>query len=249
MSLQDQINALVARQGATAVERDLLTSTVDSYDATGGGSGETFRVELASGTVAFHKTFSGVPISLAGCFGHTDPDQVPIHEAAAWRLAYELGDPFRALVCVCVLRTIDGEPGTLSRLVPGSPWRFDDGDTRGLGALAEQASAGAFFDSLIGQQDRHTGNLFSDGATLGLIDHGFAFALPGDLLNAAHLVAWRHAHGDPRLAPSERRSLDRLLRGDLLGLRVILHPDRATALADRARRMRATNRILRGGEF
>lgn len=248
MTLQDQINAIVARQGATHVEDLLLTARVVDYSSAGGGSGETYRVELESGTVAFHKTFAGVPVSLAGDYGHEDPDQVPIHEAAAWRLADALGSPVSDLVCVCVLRTIYDEPGTLSLLVPGQPWHGGE-DTNALSVVADQASAGAFFDSLIAQQDRHNGNLFYDGATLGLIDHGFTFALPGDCLNAGNLAEWRREHGDPTLTTWERDALDRLLHTDLLGMRAILHPRRAAALADRAQRMRTTSEILRPGAF
>jgi len=44
-------------------------------------------------------------------------------------------------------------------------------------------------DALIAQQDRHLDNARFDGDSLGLIDHGFSFALPGDfecLLSLAH---------------------------------------------------------------
>jgi hypothetical protein len=249
MALQDQINALAAQQGNTPIEDDLLTSAVDDYYAAGGGCSETYRVRLESGTVAFHKPFAGVDESTARDFGHEDPDQVPIQEAAAWRLAAALGEPVSPLVCVCVLRTIDDEPGSLSLLVPGEPWSGFDGASEGLSLLPGQASAAAFFDSLIAQQDRHNGNFLCDGDALGLIDHGFTFALPGHYLNFSNIAEWRYAYGDPALTAWERDALERLLGTDLLGLRAILHPDRAAALAARAERMQTTNRILRIGDF
>lgn len=245
MALQDQINAIVAQQGGTPIEDDLLHSrVVDHHDASSSNTCE--RVELESGTIAFHKTFAGVAVRLADDYGHDDPDQVPIQEVAAWRLAAALGAPVSDLVCVCVLRTIDDEPGSLSLLVAGATGAYED---HRMHTLAQHTSTAAFFDSLTAQQDRHSGNLLYSADTIGLIDHGFAFALPGHCCNASHLVQWRHEHGDPTLTTWERDALHRLLRTDLLGLRAILHPDRADALADRARRMIASNRILRMGVF
>jgi hypothetical protein len=173
MALQGQVNAILAQQGATPIEADLLTSPVVEHDAAGGGTSETYRVRLASGTIAFHKPFTGVDVVLADDFGHEDPDQVPVNEAAAWRLAAALGTPVSRLVCVCVLRTIAYEPGSLSLRVPGEPWSVCDGRQAGLSEIPFQAGAAAFFDSLVAQQDRHNGNFFFDGETLGLIDHGF----------------------------------------------------------------------------
>jgi hypothetical protein len=249
MALQEQINALAALQGGTPVEDDLLTSPVCDYDEVGGGCSETYRVELESGTVAFHKPFSGVDVALACDFGHEDPDQVPVQEAAAWRLASALGAPVSEVVCVCVLRTIEDEPGSLSLLVPGEPWYGHDGDSDGLSEISDQATAAAFFDSLVAQQDRHNGNFLVYRDRLGLIDHGFTFALPGHLLNYSNLLQWRLTESDPTLTAWERRALRRLLYTDLAGLRPVLAADRADALAARAERMLTNSRLLRIGEF
>jgi hypothetical protein len=250
MALQGQVNAILAQQGATPIEADLLTSPVVEHDAAGGGTSETYRVRLASGTIAFHKPFTGVDVALADDFGHEDPDQVPVNEAAAWRLAAALGKPVSRLVCVCVLRTIAYEPGSLSLRVPGEPWSVCDGRQAGLSEIPFQAGAAAFFDSLVAQQDRHNGNFFFDGETLGLIDHGFTFARPGDHLNYTNIVEWRHHYGDPTLTTWEHAALDRLLAGrDLLGLRAMLQPDRAAALEDRAQRIKTSGRILPPGRY
>ena len=83
-----------------------------------------------------------------------------------------------------------------------------------------------------------------------MIDHGYTFALPGDILNYTELVAARHHYGAAALLKEERDALDRLLAdADLLGTTSFLLPDRAQALADRARRIRARNEILKPGEF
>jgi hypothetical protein len=246
MTLQSQVDAIVAQQGTTPVEDDLLSSPViwrqdETDDESTNGC---YRVELESGTTAYHKTFEGVHVRIAASYGHEDPDQIPINEAAAWRLAAALGEPVSQLVCVCVLRTIHDEPGSLSRHMFGEPWNI------ALGSIADKATPAAFFDSLIAQQDRHAGNFLTDLDSLGLIDHGYTFARPGDLLNHSYLVQWRHENGEPTLTEWERGALGRLLAStDLLGLRAILLPDRADALTDRARRMTATNQILRQGHF
>lgn len=83
-----------------------------------------------------------------------------------------------------------------------------------------------------------------------MIDHGYAFALPGDILNHSDLVAARHSHGAAALLGEERDALDRLLNGpDLLGMASFLLSDRAHALADRAREMLTRGEILGAGEF
>jgi hypothetical protein len=83
-----------------------------------------------------------------------------------------------------------------------------------------------------------------------LINHGYAFALPGQILNHSDLVAARHGHGAAALLQEERDALGRLL-GDpaLLGLARFLPHDRAQALADRARRMLVRDEVLQPSEF
>jgi hypothetical protein len=108
----------------------------------------------------------------------------------------------------------------------------------------------AFFDALVAQQDRHAGNWRWDGERLALIDHGYAFARPGDILNHSELVAARHSHGAGALLAEERQALTRLF-GDpaLLGMTSFLEPERARALADRAQLMLTRDEVLRLGEF
>jgi hypothetical protein len=63
-------------------------------------------------------------------------------------------------------------------------------------------------------------------------------------------VAARHRHGAATLLTEEREALARLLSdSDLLGVARFLLPDRAQALADRARLMLKRGEILRPGEF
>jgi hypothetical protein len=244
-SVQNRIDALAARQGTSAEEVDLLASAVELYEPAGSpGANTTWFVRLESRTEAFHKTFAGTDVSTAGLYGH-EPDEPPMHECAAWRLAAALGAPLSGLVATCVLRTCEGEPGALSRRIHGEGWTDEP-----MTDTPEQAEAAGFWDALVAQQDRHAGNLRYRPGTLGLIDHGFAFARPGDHLNWSLFLAWRWHEAEDDLREWEREALSRLLAStDLLGMAVVLAADRAEALAERARRMLDTDRLLRPGEF
>lgn len=207
------------------------------------GVNATKRLLLASGHVVFHKPFSGVHVANALAYGQTD-ETPPLHEAVGWRLAAALGQPWQELVAPCVLRDYAGEDGSLSLQAPG--WPGDAAPTLN----PSWCLPAAFLDALIAQQDRHPGNWRWDGNRLSLIDHGYVFALPGQILNHSDLLAARHSHGAAELLEQERDALDRLLGdSDLLGMASFLLPDRAQALADRARRMALRGEVLRPGEF
>ena len=226
MTLDDQIAALLRRQGASAAEEDLLTAEVVEHEPLeDAGANSTAYVRLATGTEAFHKPFSGVAPSTALMYGH---------------------EPAR-MVAVCVLRTVDGEAGSLSLRKPGEPDLDDDLAPAAPGA----AAAAAFFDSLVAQQDRHFGNLLWDpDEGLGLIDHGYCLAASRAHLNAAAFVRWRWDEGREALTEWEAGALRGLLAtAELHGLASILPADRAAALAARAERMLQTAAILHPGDF
>jgi hypothetical protein len=85
---------------------------------------------------------------------------------------------------------------------------------------------------------------------LGLIDHDFAFAVPGARFNASCFVHWRHEHNDHTLDEWEHAVLELLLHSnDLVGLAGVLADDQAAALYERGRRMRAEGRIPNLGEW
>jgi hypothetical protein len=157
-----------------------------------------------------------------------------------------MGDPWRRLVPASVLRKINGLGGALSNEMPGQ--------ARAGSALAcgpGDVDAAAFWDALIGQQDRNLGNFRHDASTghLGLIDHAFSFARPGDPLNSAVYLAVRHNAARAAVTPTEHDALESLLAsGDLHGLRRFLPADRADALEARAQGMRAGHLPL-PGEF
>ncbi|HEY7967984.1 MAG TPA: hypothetical protein VID68_13255 [Solirubrobacteraceae bacterium] len=183
----------------------------------------------------------GVNVHYATAFGH-HRDQLPINECAAWRLAFALGDPLNRIVAPCVMWSYAGEPGSLTRRLEGVSRVLDP-----FTAVPEQCRAAAFFDALIAQQDRHTGNMRWDAAAraLGLFDHGYAFSLPGHRCNAARFVEWRWSQVAQALEDWEKAALQRLvIDPTLLGLDSILRPERAQALRVRAEHMLLAGELL-----
>lgn len=227
-SLQDQADAIVAQQGGDPREDALLTTPVRVYGTPTStpGANTTQGVLLDDGSMAFHKTFSGVNVLVAHAYGH-HPDQVPINECAAWRLACALGSPLAELVAATVMWSHGGEAGALIAGLPGTNMTRDP-----FTHAPDQCLAAAFFDSLIAQQDRHIGNLRWDPGPgrLGLYDHGYSFARPGAMLNSTEFVQERWGRGEEDLRSWELDALDAmLLSGTLLGLRDILQPELADA--------------------
>jgi hypothetical protein len=245
VNIDAQVAAVKAAQGSLAIEQRMLGETFVGPPAptSSPGVNATKRLALSGGSIVFHKPFSGVHVANALAYGQTN-ETPPLHDAVAWRLAATLGEPWRGLVSPCVLRDYASEDGSMSLQAPGWP-----------GDLAPTLNPtwclpSAFFDSLIAQQDRHAGNWRWDGSRLTLIDHGYAFARPGDILNHTDLLAARHRHRAAALLAEERQALERLLSDSgLLGIASLLTEDRTQALRERARQMLARDEVLRPGEF
>lgn len=239
----ERITATVRLQGDHPVEQRLLTEAVRGVDQPlplHSVTNVVQMVHLGSGQ-AFHKPWIGQDGPTAIFYGQQVPSQ-PLHEVAAWRLARHLGPAYERLLPATVLRSVSGHLGSLQaaapgRHHPGSPYRDPSTWTRG-----------AFFDALIGQQDRHEMNILVDdrSGTSTLIDHGFAFARRGDRLNESEMVWWRlSTPGAANLSTGERSALDRVLSSpDLFGLAGVIGPDRAAAVHERARAMRLRGRLL-----
>jgi hypothetical protein len=249
VTFQTRVASLRALQGHDPFEANLLAIPVlvrSAVVTSHPGANKTYLTVLADGVTSFHKPFAGVNPTLARAFGHTVNDP-PVHECAAWRLAAAVGGPFTELVPPCVLREIDSEWGSLSLGIAGVPVSVAPFNT-----ATDQVEAAAFFDCLIGQQDRHAANYRWDAGPhrLWLIDHGFCFPRPGDRLNESVFVRFRWRRTRQQLTPSERGHLTTLLASpDLHGLSTILEPPREAALRERARRMLATGAILLAGDF
>ena len=126
--------------------------------------------------------------------------------------------------------------------------RVSSAAAKPVGAASTRVARGrglqpaAFFDALIGQQDRNKGNVlwYEERQVIYLIDHSFSFALdrrparraPPTLSSGGGAV-----ESSRRLTQGELDALAGLLASsDLLTLRRFLAPERADALAARARR-------------
>ena len=234
------------------VEQELLCAGVRSVRAAAastshGGSSRVNKVALESRRVCFHKAASGVNEPQARRYGH-EPFGVLINESAAWMIAKTLGPPFTEWVPTTVIRSIWPEDhalaggfGALSTGITGEtdveePWQNP--------AYCDPA---AFWDALIGQQDRHYGNYRFDVQArqppLGLIDNGYAFAAPTQWNDyhphASIFVHHRRLAGRVALSGDELDWLGALVADDeLLGnLSDMLAPEQSQALRARIQRM------------
>lgn len=240
--LVEAIATVMSQQGQREDERELLEAEITGQmSPPGEGVNDTRMLMFSDGSFGIFKSFVGLDDDTSDSYGHSRPLQ-PIHEAVAWQLAHKLGPEYAQLVPTTVLRSIDGELGSVSRGVEGEP-----------GAPAtvpvEVLERAGFFDALIGQQDRHGNNLLVDDDTLHLIDHGFSFATPGDIMNQSMLHRWRRRN-NPSTTPSERSVLARLLEsGDLHGMQGVLEVERSAALRARAQFMFDRGLLVEVGDF
>lgn len=221
-----------------------------------GNTNITTEVILRSGKTAFHKPFAGGGDDVADSYGHYAYD-LPLHEIAAWRLAAGMGPPWDSMVPTTVLRRLVGDHGALLAGMDGVAGISIEASTSGTAIV----HAAAFFDAVIGQQDRHPGNYLVPtssptlvfGDSLALIDHGFAFATPGDLTNYSWFLDLVHNHGDSgqaALTDAEVGVCDRILADrTLFGIRGGIEDYRADTLHSRVSRMRASRRLLESGQY
>lgn len=262
-SLDEATVAALADQGHRRGEAALLDGPiVSSEDLDEDGVNDTRLVATDQGNQGFHKGFGRLHERMARKFGHDEPLQ-PLHEVGAWRLADAMGERYRNLVPPCVV-AVDNENewGSLSQRVPGRPPSLSNGfmvamgmaepepamrdALRDSGVSRQQLDDAAFFDAVIGQTDRHIGNvLVGPGNRLHLIDHGFAFSRDGDPCNWSALVDLRCTDGRTALTAEERQLCGRIAADrDLLGMAPSLTPERAAAVRSRAERMHQSGEIL-----
>ncbi len=259
MTEQDQVDALYAAQATTDLERELiqaLTARIDPYRDDASHTVDLYEVVLETGRIAFFKPLNAyqnatTPLKRALLnYGHT-PVSTLVSECAAWQLAKHLGERWKELVVPTVLRSVklpgrNREVGSLALFRPGEVRKRNY-----VHAVPQQAANGAFFDCLAGQQDRNPGNVLwhEERSHVYLIDHGFAFARPGDCTGHLELTAWRWQRGSHNLDDAELAAVSSLIDDDLGDLRGYLAEDRADALLIRARRLQRDREILPPGEL
>jgi hypothetical protein len=253
MNLQERIEALMATYAArgSLLEQGLFGETVLSCQphatANPGGS-ETYLIVFASRAEAIFKPFIGQnPATCA--YYQQEPYEVVLHEVAAWRLADAMGPPWNQLLPTAALRNVAAVgPGVVINRRRGVPMPLP----LVLEQAQAQADAAALWDALLGQQDRHASNFRyeAESRSLALIDHGYAFALPGHRCNASVFVAERQASHRTAVHPNEMQALQHLLASpDLHGLRRFLDAPRADALQKRAEAMVNRQVILIPGAY
>jgi hypothetical protein len=249
-TLQDRINRLQAATAyGPALEQLMLREPVLSVAATATshpGASVTFVVVFESRRQAILKPFGGQNPNACANYNQ-DTQECLTHEVVAWRLAHALGDPYDQLLPTAVLRDVPGAG-------PGVLVNFRDGgaDPAVFNEAPAQAYATAFWDALIGQQDRHGANFRYDPTArrLAAIDSAFAFARPGDFINNGSMfIEYRHGSSDGMLDDDEKNALQQLADHDLYGVRDFLARDRGDALRDRVDRMLASGRLPASGEF
>jgi hypothetical protein len=259
---QEQVDALYAVQGfdhdLEAQLHDARVLSVRPFDAERVHVSKTYELLLDSGHLCIFKPSDGLLEAAAdglyhgkpalAQYAHT-PVSTTISECAAWQLGKHLGSPWSELVVPTVMK-FPHHPETGTPMVgAASVFRGGNVGKRGFyDAVPDQVSAAAFFDALIGQQDRNKGNVlwYEERHVIYLIDHSFSFARAEANHGASDLVQWRLSHGSRRLTATELDALAKLLDSDnLLTLRRFLDPERADALEARARRMRETGAMVR----
>lgn len=262
MTQFERIGMLLLTQGTRPepVEDELLRGDVTAYrpaPSTTLHQNSTNIVDLAGGLRAFHKPVRGVNGELGAVYGH-DPSAMSVNECAAWRLARFLGAPYNRMVPVTVLRYHEAaSPVRLQYPQISDGWGSLASEQPGVSLdpepmeIASVNDSAAFFDALIAQQDRHGAQYRWEASLkhLGLIDHGFSFARPGDVLNESVFVRRRHLEGREKLDKGELDALARIESAYLIGLRDVLHPDQSAALGERIKRMRKSGEVLAPGEW
>ncbi|MGP5700757.1 hypothetical protein ACTXPA_17790 [Glutamicibacter arilaitensis] len=241
--LKDQIQALVDLQNDTGTwQESALRRGGKTIRTMGGGINTTKRISIGNDAEhGYFKSFVGLDHSTAKAFGQHKALQ-PIHEVAAWQFAKELGPEYQQLVSPCIIREVDGQLGSVSY---GQSGRVAGATGVSIKDLPkDQVNNLAFYDALIGQQDRHTGNYLVDNRGVVAIDHGFTFANNDDYVNFSRLQEHRKKN-DPELTQKEFQLLVKITKsGDCLGMKKIIGEQRSRSLLQRAEIMLKTGKIL-----
>lgn len=240
--IKDQVSALLKCQAADQTWQErTLTKGGAVLKEIGAGINTTKMVQLDSDNTGYFKPFAGLEHSVSKGFGQKNAEQ-PIHEAAAWQLAKQLGPEYTQMVSPCIIREIGGRWGSVSFGQTGTSTH-----RAGIRSISElpkdQVDNLAFFDALIRQQDRHEGNFLVDNRGIVAIDHGFSFSKNRDYMNYSKIQAYR-ASKRPELTQQEFQLLVRITgSSNCLGLKDIIGAERTKDLQTRAQNMLKTGRI------
>lgn len=248
--LQERVDRLqLATTEGSPLEQLMLREPVTHVAPNGtanAGKSSTYVVVFETARKAIFKPFRGQSVPSCSAY-QQDRFEVPVHEVVAWRLAYALGHRWEMMVPTAVFRGFDDIGGGV--LIN---WRDGGPDLSVLADARSQVHAAAFWDALIGQQDRHARNFRYDKSQrrLALIDSGFAFARPGDLYNASIFLQERRSSYGMALTSDEMVVLGELVASETFyGLADYLAEDRFEAFEQRANKMLETGMLPLPGAF
>ncbi|MFC9935884.1 hypothetical protein [Glutamicibacter sp. NPDC127525] len=241
--VKDQIQALVDVQTSSGTwQEGALLRRGETIRIIGEGVNTTKKIKIGRDDEhGYFKPFSDLDHSTAAFYGQ-DKALQPIHEAAAWQFAKTMGPEYAQLVSPCIIREVDGQLGSVSY---GQSGRVSNNTGIPLSDLPkDQVNNLAFYDALIGQQDRHGGNFIVDNRGVVGIDHGFTFARNRDRVNASKFQRYRKQR-EPELAQNEFQLLIKITKSDdCLGMKKIIGAKRADSLKRRAEAMLKSGKIL-----
>ncbi len=261
MTEQEQIDQLYRIQGfdndVEEALHDALIVDVRLFENSSGHITRTYEVRLDSGHVCVFKPGNGLlEAGQDGLYNgkqalvrydHT-PVSTVISECAAWQLAKHLREPWSELAVPTVLKFAKLPDTAKTEFGAAVLFRGGNAGKRGFyETVSEQVAAGAFFDALIGQQDRNKGNVmwYPERKVMYLIDHSFSFGKRGGNRGASDLLEWRLRYGSPELDAHEFESLERLLQSeDAMTLARFVEQERVEALRARAEEMVHTHRLV-----
>ncbi|MCS3494466.1 hypothetical protein M2368_003498 [Arthrobacter sp. JUb119] len=241
--VKDQIQALVDVQTSSGTwQEGALLRRGETIRIIGEGVNTTKKIKIGRDDEhGYFKPFSDLDHSTAAFYGQ-DKALQPIHEAAAWQFAKTMGPEYAQLVSPCIIREVGGQLGSVSY---GQSGRVSNNTGIPLSDLPkDQVNNLAFYDALIGQQDRHGGNFIVDNRGVVGIDHGFTFARNRDRVNASKFQRYRKQR-EPELTQNEFQLLVKITKSDdCLGMKKIIGAKRADSLKRRAEAMLKSGKIL-----
>ncbi len=236
-----EATAIIAAQQDDPRLANLAESSITATENASTGISTVDRIKLADGNRGYRKPIDQPKSTRESLDAYgTTPREAVLHECAAYHAAKAMGSRYERLVPACALRE-EQDVGVASVAAEreGSAGYM----TRDPFSDHVQVDDAAFFDVVVGNQDRHGANFLIDyDGNYSLIDHGCAFGTEGGVMNQTAFV-WNRAHsGRHELVEHERATLQRLADSpDLGGIEPMLSPVRAGAMRDRILGMLRTN--------
>jgi len=243
----------------TKLQYGLSTGKSQKKKKLGGSANAVYKETLEDGIEVFTKPSSGVDRWCAEDYGCSVWD-VMRHEVAASKMAelmkFDLVPPTTYRIIKnqrnnFLATTSERKYGSSADAIPiATEWRkireenFDEA----------QVTEAAFYDSVVGNLDRHSGNFLvkvKDGkcTITGLIDHGFSFPdSNSEYVNRLNVAMFNSK--SRKLTDKHKDFIDKMLKSeDCLGMSDHLSADELSALRDRLELMKKLGTTLTSEDF